>query len=58
MVKLRTALTGVPTLTTEALVPGAPVVVVPTVTVAATTGSCGSMVMLADSLMVRVIAIR
>jgi hypothetical protein len=58
MVKLRTALTGVPTLTTEAFVPGAPVVVVPTVTVAATTGSCGSMVMLADSLMVRVIAIR
>lgn len=55
---MNTALTAVPELTTEALVPGAPVVVVPTLTVAAVTGRFGLMVIVAESRILRVIAIR
>jgi hypothetical protein len=68
MVKSRTAAKAVPLLTTRASVPGAPVVVVPTVTVADTDGKAGLMTtvagttgltaMLADSQIVSVMAIR
>lgn len=67
MVKSRMAPYGVPLLTTLAFVPGAPVVVEPTVTVAATPGMFGLMftvagttgltAMFADSQIVSVMAI-